>query len=1018
MIGKKISKYKILDKLGSGGTGTVYKAEDTEHKRHVALKFLRPELTRDPKVKERLVHETQAISALDNPNICTPYEIDEADGQIFITMEYVEGESLHQRLISQPLKLDEVLDYAVQISDAVAEAHTHGIIHGSLSPQNVMITTGGGVKVMDFGLAKAIVEQTSVDRQAKTLVLTSTVAYTTPEQALGEELDARSDIFSLGMIIYEMITGQRLLEGETLADVTATLVNEEPSTLIQYEAEVPEELDQIVRKALAKDREQRYQTAKDLFIDLQKLKQPSEPSEAAEPSVPSPGASLTIGNYRIIRKLGEGGMGVVYEAEQQHPRRPVALKVIRGGHFVDEYQVKLFQREAQALARLKHPGIAAIYEAGCTDAGQHFFAMELVHGEPLTDYVKGRRHDGTQAPMETKERLELFLEICDAINYAHQRAVIHRDLKPSNILVAVESERDSTSSLTVGGPKVKILDFGLARITEADADISVVSEVGQIKGTLPYMSPEQVRGNPEEIDVRSDVYSLGVILYELLTDQFPYDVRRTTLPEAIRIICEEPPKPPSRVLKEARRINRDIETIILKALEKDPERRYQSAGALAEDMQRYLTNQPILARPPSTIYQFRKLVARHKALFSFLTALFVLLVGFAITMTVQSARIARERDRAIAAERLEAEQRDKAEKARNAEREQRLLAESNLKRAVEAEELAADEAERAKTEAETAKQVSSFLVGLFEVSDPSEARGKTITAREILDEGAEKITEELKDQPVIQARLMDTMGTIYQSLGLYDSATPLLETALKIRKQKLGNEHPDLATSLNDLAGVLYYKGDYEKAEPLFRDALAMRRKLLGDSHPEVATSLNNLALVLKAKGDYDGAESLFREALAMSRKLLGDEHPGVANSLNNLAVVLKAKGDYDGAEELYREALAMRRKLLGDDHPDVATSLNDLAVALEAKGDYDGAEFFLREALVLRRKLLGNEHPDLATSLNDLAVVLEAKGNYDGAEELYREALAMWRKLLGDTHPDVATSLNNLALVLEAKGV
>lgn len=1034
MIGKKVSQYKIIEKLGSGGMGVVYKAEDTKLKRSVALKFLLPEITRDPKAKERLVHEARAISELDHPNICTIYEIDEAEGQIFITMEYVEGESLHHRLVSQSLKPDEVLDYSVQISDAVAEAHAHGVIHGGLNPQNVMLTAGGGVKVMDFALAKAITEQGGIDRQVETLVLTSTLAYSSPEQVLGEELDARSDIFSLGMIIYEMITGHRLLEGETLDDVTATLVNEEPSTLIKYETEVPVELDRIVRKALAKNREHRYQTAKELFIDLEKLKHPSEqtelldqiePLEVVKPSVPSPGASLMVADYRIIRKLGEGGMGVVYEAEQQRPRRPVALKVIRGAHFVDEYQVKLFQREAEALARLKHPGIASIYEAGCTDAGQHFFAMELVQGVPLTDYVKGHRRDGAQEPLGIKKRLELFLEICDAINYAHQRGVIHRDLKPNNILVTGDSERDSTSSVTTIGPKVKVLDFGLARITEADADVSVVSEVGQIKGTLPYMSPEQVRGNPEEIDLRSDVYALGVILYELLTDKHPYDVGRTTLPEAIRVICEEPPTQPSRVLREerapkstqVRRFNRDVETIVLKALEKDPERRYQSAMALADDMQRYLTNRPILARPPSTMYQLRKLVARHKALFSFLTALFVLLVGFAITMTVQSARVARERDRAVEAERLEVEQRDRAEKARNAEREQRLIAEGNLKRALEAEKIAADEAGRARTEAETAKQVSSFLVGLFEVSDPSEARGKTITAREILDKGAKEITDELKDQPVIQARLMDTIGTIYQSLGLYDSAAPLLEAALKIRQKNLGDEHPDLATSLNDLAGLLYYKGEYEVAEPLFRKALEMRRKLLGEDHPDVATSLNNLALVLKAKGDYDGAESLFRKALAMWRKLLGNEHPGVANSLNNLAVVLKAKGDYEEAEKLYREALAMRRKLLGDDHPDVATSLNDLAVVLEAKGDYDEAESFLREALTLRRKLLGDEHPDLATSLNDLAVVLESKGDYEGAEKLYREALAMWRKLLGDDHPDVATIINNLALVLEAKG-
>ncbi|HEU0173509.1 MAG TPA: protein kinase [Blastocatellia bacterium] len=369
-------------------------------------------------------------------------------------------------------------------------------------------------------------------------------------------------------------------------------------------------------------------------------------------SGPSAVSPTFIGSYRILRKLGEGGMGVVYEAEQQHPRRSVALKIIRGGRLMSDYQVKLFQREAQALARLKHPGIAAIYEAGRTDEGQHYFIMELVRGAPLLDYVKGNRLTGTQAPSGVRRRLELFLKICEAISYAHQRGVIHRDLKPANILVADESESFDGAS-PVGG-EVKVLDFGLARITDDEgAGASGVSEAGQIRGTLPYMSPEQLRGDPGEIDVRADVYALGVILYEMLTERLPYDLEHATAPQAIRIICEEAPKPTVRMLSETRdrkngktgRIDRDVETIVFKALEKEPERRYRSAAAMAEDVTRYLTNQPIHARPPSALYQFRKLVARHKAPFALSAAVFALLLGFAITMAAQSARIARERDK-------------------------------------------------------------------------------------------------------------------------------------------------------------------------------------------------------------------------------------------------------------------------------------------------------------------------------------------------------------------------------------
>jgi eukaryotic-like serine/threonine-protein kinase len=420
---------------------------------------------------------------------------------------------------------------------------------------------------------------------------------------------------------------------------------------------------------------------------------------------------LSIAGYRIRRKIGEGGMGVVYEAEQPSPQRPVALKVIRAATSADGYQIRLFQREMQALARLKHPAIAAIYEAGVTADGQHFFTMEMVSGVPLMEYARGRRLDGVHPPSSPQERLELFLSICEAIGYAHQRGVIHRDLKPTNILVgeASESHSHGPDGRLSGTAGVKVLDFGLARIHDDAQLTEVYSEIGQIKGTLPYMSPEQARGEPDAIDIRSDVYSLGIILYELMTDRLPYDVQRRSLPEAIRIICEEPPKSmigsrpaPAAQPTKAGRIDRDVETIVLKALEKEPARRYASAAALGDDVARYLTRQPILARAPSALYQFRKLVARHRAPFALLAALFVVLLGFAITMAVQSMRIAGERDRALAAEQVAAEQRvaaeqqrTSAEQARHAEQAQRLSAEANFQRAEEQRRLADEQRLRA-----------------------------------------------------------------------------------------------------------------------------------------------------------------------------------------------------------------------------------------------------------------------------------------------------------------------------------
>jgi len=684
--------------------------------------------------------------------------------------------------------------------------------------------------------------------------------------------------------------------------------------------------------------------------------------------------------YKLLEELGSGGMGVVYKAEQIKPvKRSVALKIIKLG--MDTKQVVArFETERQALAVMDHPNIAKVFDGGATETGRPYFVMELVRGIPITEYCDKHK-------LTTKERLKLFTHICQAIQHAHQKGVIHRDLKPSNVLIVVQEDK----------PVPKIIDFGIAKATEHSlTERTLFTEQGQLIGTPEYMSPEQAEMSGLDVDTRTDIYSLGVMLYELLVGVLPFDqetLRSAGFGEIQRIIREtEPPKASTRLsslgdtqtsIAEHRRtdpsslhrqLKGDLDWILLKALEKDRTRRYETANGLALDIQRYISSEPVLARPPSAGYRMAKFAKRHKVgLGAGLLVVAALVLGLALATT-------------------------------------------GLIRAKRAEAIAATERDRANQEAVTAKQVSDFLMELFKVSDPSEALGNTITAREILDKGAENIEKELKDQPEIQATLMSTMGEVYQSLGLYEQATPLLENALSIRMGLYGDEHLDVCSSMNNLANLLTDKADYEGAEQLLRKAIEIHQRLKG-GQKEYAIILNSLAGLLLEKRDLEAAEPLFREALEIQRKLLGEEDPDVADTLNNLAGVLNEKGNYPGAEALFREALELRRKLLGDNHPDVATTLNNLGMVLYKKGEYEEAEPLFKESLAVRRKIFGNEHRKVATGLNNLALLYAMKDDYEAVEPLWREALAISRKVLGNKHPLVAISLCNLGWLQREKG-
>jgi len=703
---------------------------------------------------------------------------------------------------------------------------------------------------------------------------------------------------------------------------------------------------------------------------------PSEPEDETHARPVTPGANAPadrIGPYKILQILGSGGMGVVYMAEQTEPvSRRVALKVVKLGMDTKEV-VARFEAERQALALMDHPGIAKVYDAGAAASGRPYFAMELVKGVPFTEYCDTQK-------LRTRARVELFIEVCRAVQHAHQKGVMHRDLKPSNVLVTVLDDR----------PVPKIIDFGIAkamdrRLTEG----TFVTQLGAAIGTPAYMSPEQLSGSGLDVDTRTDIYSLGVMLYEVLTGLLPREVPADARAvQALRTTDDDPMIPSARVssLDAARQttitsrhgtdtatlrreLKGDLDWITMKAMARDRTQRYEAASGLALDLQRFLRNEPIAARPPSARYRMGKFVRRHRVGVGLAAGAAILVVGFAVAMALQASRVARERD-------------------------------------------------RAEREASRVTALNRLMTDMLGSANPWGEGGKRdVTVVEALKKSADKVDRSFEREPLLAATARQAIGATLAGLGRLDEAEPLLQKALEARKAALGAASPEVAESLQELASLDQSRGRYEEAVKRQREVLAIHEKASGPDSEPVAKALTQLSGILFVKGEYDEAERVARRALETGRKASGPRSAAAAAALAAQGNALMGKGDYVAAEVAMRECLSMRREVLGPEHVEVGLALNDLAVIRLNQSDLKEAESLYREALALDRKVLGEEHPEVASALENLGGVLYQTGRPKETLEMLDEVLRIRKKGLGEDSLGVARTLHNRAVVQTRAG-
>jgi eukaryotic-like serine/threonine-protein kinase len=683
-------------------------------------------------------------------------------------------------------------------------------------------------------------------------------------------------------------------------------------------------------------------------------------------------AGIEIGRYRLIEAIAEGGMGEVWLAEQLEPvRRRVALKLVRAG-MTTRAIIARFDSERQALALMEHPAIAKVFDAGTAPDGRPYFVMEYVHGVPITTYCDECR-------LSTRERLELFIRVCEGVHHAHQKAIIHRDLKPSNILVAEVDGRAAP----------KIIDFGVAKaLTQKLTADTLFTQAGVLVGTPAYMSPEQAGSAGEDIDTRSDVYSLGTVLYELLSGVAPLDPTKLSLDEFLRRVrLEDPPKPSTRIRMQepatseevARRrgvagpqhlvkqIRGDLDWIALKAVEKDRSRRYGSCSELAGDLRRYLNNESVLAVPPSAAYRARKFARRHRAALAAACAILLTLLVAAIVSIRQTIR--------------------------------------------------------ADAESAVAQAVNDFLQNdmLAQASAASQAlEGKPdpdLKVRTALDRAAARLDGKFGRQPEVEAAIRDTIGQTYFDLGLNQEARKQTEQALTLYRRVLGPENRNTIEATNRLAAIAFRQGMYTQAEMQHAAIVQASRRRLGPEHRDTLVAMAGLAQDYRAQGKYAQAEKLQSDTLEAQRRVLGLEHPDTVKSLGDLAVIYYQQGKFAEAEALYNQTLAIDRRTLGREHPTTLRFMNNLALALYQQGKYAEAEDLERETLEIDRRVLGSGHQFTLNAINNLANDKSARGEYAEAEALYTEAIGIQQRVLGPEHPETLVSMGNLAAIYFLRG-